>query len=230
MSGDYLKPYADAVADAGPRFEALLWRNRESQQQRFIALAEMLDLPGRSIADMGCGRADLAVFCHERGIMTARYIGIEGVPELAQASADVIAVAGLAHACVRTGDFVADATMFDRLVREDEIDTIFFGGSLNTMPQREGERVLDRAWDALLSRIGGLAQPAGAMSRVLVFNFLSDRFKGRRRRVRHDAAHPAHRYDTARMVAWALDHTPLVRFRHDYLDGHDATVVMAVEG
>ena len=37
---------------------------------------------------------------------------------------------------------------------------------------------------------------------------------------------PAHRFDTAGMVSWALERTPGVWFRHDYLGGHDATIAM----
>ena len=65
-----------------------------------------------------------------------------------------------------------------------------------------------------------------AATQGVVFNFLSNRpneeWEGK-------ALGPAHRFDTIRWLDWALHLTPRVRFAQDYLDGHDATIVMRRE-
>ena len=89
-----------------------------------------------------------------------------------------------------------------------------FSGSLNTLSMDRAQGVLDRFWAALEKSGRG----------TLVFNFLS---------LRHDkeqspANPPAVRFDPVMMLAWALDRTPIVQMRHEYLGGHDATIVMDV--
>ena len=82
MSGDYLRPYEEAVESGGTGFESLLWRNKEFQLKRFQVLCEVAaaglakpDIPaslgklaGRVIADMGCGRADLCQWLGDHGV------------------------------------------------------------------------------------------------------------------------------------------------------------------
>jgi len=41
-----------------------------------------------------------------------------------------------------------------------------------------------------------------------------------------DPTDPARRLDPLRLVDWALDRTPLVRFRQDHLAGHDGLIAM----
>jgi len=198
MSGDasdskYLDPYRDAVRDGGPRFESLLWKNPDAQRLRFDVMIEVCDLHGRAIADLGAGLGDLALRMHERGVEYGRYIGVEGVPELADEGEKKLA--GVPECAWRTGDFVADAGLFKRLVKDDGAEVLAFSGSLNTLAQPDAERVLDRAWDAV----------AGVKGGQLVFNFLSDRSRRTR-----EATGPASRFDTVRLAGWALDRTPLV--------------------
>lgn len=207
----YLDPYRDAVAKVGPRFEALLWHNAEAQHRRFDVLAKMKNLTGRVIVDLGCGRADFASFLHGHGVAYGAYLGVEGVKELADAARDRLAAEGVPECDVLVGDFVADTGLYRTLVRERRADTLVFSGSLNTLPLEQAERTLDAAYDAL--------EPGG----LLVFNFLSDRAGAERR---SQATGPATRFDTVRLVGWALDRSPLVRFRQDYLKGHDATIAM----
>ncbi|MEM9372970.1 MAG: hypothetical protein AAGA55_04940, partial [Planctomycetota bacterium] len=87
-----------------------------------------------------------------------------------------------------------------------------FSGSLNTLSMDDAQAVLDRFWAAL----------ASVDDAALVFNFLSDRHD----RGRTPASPPAVRFDPVPMLAWALERTPLVTMRHDYLAGHDATICM----
>jgi SAM-dependent methyltransferase len=216
MEGDrpYLDPYLKAAEDFGPGFEALLWQSPKAQRLRFRAIAQMAPVEGRVLADIGCGNADLLTDLHRRGRAPAGYLGVDAVPAtLAHARAQV-RDAGIGHARFFGDDFVRDEGLAERLVAREGADTVVFCGSLNTLPQPEAVAILARFWGALR------AKPDGA----LVFNFLSDRHD----RARTPAAPPAVRFDAVDMVHWALDQTPLVTFRHDYLGGHDATVCMRV--
>ncbi len=210
----YLRPYQEAVDAHGPRFEALLWNRPETQLVRFAALVSMLDLVGATLADMGCGRADLAVYLRDQGVGYAGYVGVEGVQELCEASEKRAASEGLERCVFRRLDFVADAEAFPALVREDAVQAFVFSGSLNTLEQPGAMAVLQRAWDALGSTPGG----------VLAFNFLSDRHGDPSRTDENTG--PAIRFDTLAMLDWAMTQTPLVRFRQDYLGGHDAAITM----
>lgn len=211
----YLDPYRAAVEHSGASFEALLWRSRDFQRRRFEAIAQMVDPAGRVIADLGCGRADLLAWMHERGFRYAGYVGVEGIPELIRFSRARAADDKLPHAEFIETDFAADPDIFRRLVRAHGADTLVFSGSLNTFDEAPARAVLDRAWSAL----------AGTKSGALVFNFLS---------TRHPPGaspdpYPARRFDPARMLDWALARTRYARLRHDYLDGHDATIAMRTE-
>src|SRR5215212_725418 len=97
----YLQPYARAVKRHGPDFRALLWASRRTQEQRFEALAKLADPTGLTVLDLGCGRADLLDFFIARGTPPRKYIGIEGVRELASAAEDK----QTPHAKIICGDF-----------------------------------------------------------------------------------------------------------------------------
>lgn len=146
----YLQPYARAVKRHGANFSALLWASKRTQEQRFDALVKLADPTGLSILDLGCGRGDFLDFLVSRGMKPKRYVGIEGVEELAKA---------------------AEAKPFDnaRIVRADFVrepkrinvnaDIIFCSGALNTIQKDEFYLVLNNAF--------------AAATRALVFNFLS---------------------------------------------------------
>lgn len=206
---DYLDPYRQAVAEGGAGFDALLWKSREYQKIRFAAIADSVDLTGRVVADMGCGRADLAVWCVEQQIEFGGYIGVEAVPELAEAARQEIGARALEACDIVEGDFAADADLASSLVRSRGVDTFIFSGSLNTFDE-------DAALDVL--RLVYAALPAGG---VLAFNFLSDQ----RRRPRTPTG-PAKRFRTVRLTAWALRKCESVLLRQDYLRDHDALIVM----
>jgi len=210
----YLRPYQEAVDAHGPRFEALLWNRPETQLTRFDALVSMLDLDAKTIADMGCGRADLAVFLKDRGIGYGRYIGVEGVAELCDASRKRAEDEGLERCEFQELDFVAGEGVFDRLAKQSGAQVLAFSGSLNTLAQADAQRVLDHAWASIASTPGG----------ALAFNFLSDRHGDPSRR--DEDTGPARRFDTMALLDWAMRKTPLVRFRQDYLGGHDAAIAM----
>ena len=209
----YLAPYAEVVDRAGACFEALLWRSRETQGARFEVIAECADLTGRVVADMGCGRADLAAWLAARGIQYGRYLGVDGVPEMVRFARDRAAREGLAECGFIAADFAADLRVFDRLATDHHADCMIFSGSLNTLDPALAARVLGAAWTAVARR-GGL----------LIFNFLSDRDGGPP--ASEIDKGPARRFDTLRMVRWALERTSNIVLRHDYLDGQDATIAM----
>lgn len=218
---DYLDPYRRVLMRSGAAFESLLWRSRESQQSRFRVLAECVDFGGRTIADLGCGHADLAIWLRTVGIAYTKYIGVDALEAMLACSRSRTAQAGITNAEFVLADFSASEGIFERLAAAGA-ETFVFSGSLNTHAQRDALRVLSRAWRTV-RRL-----PSG----ILVFNFLSDGARpGREGRAR-DAQDegPAYQFNTRRMLAWALRRTRLVAFRQDYLQGQDATIVMRTRG
>ena len=197
----YLQPYRRAVEHFGATFDATLWKNRAYQTVRFDVLRQMVDLEGLTLLDAGCGLGDLCAFLHERNVRLRQYIGVDGVPAIVAGATQ----RRLPRAEFHYRDFVSDA---DALTIGHP-DVIYFSGSLNTVPEAAARRVVERAWSAA--------------RRGVVFNFLSDRASPES--MARDTG-PARRFDTLEWLEWALRATTLVRFRQDYLGGHDATIAM----
>lgn len=195
----YLAPYARAAREHGGSFESTLWASRAYQRIRFEVMAQLVDFHGAVVLDAGAGRGDLAAHLQERGVRWRRYIALEAVEPMARA----IEALQLPDVEVQRVDFVRDKGAFARLAPE----IIVFSGSLNTLSQSRALRVLERAY--------------AAASRAVVFNFLSDRGPAGR-----SAAAPAQRFDTLKVLRWALGLTPCLAFRHEYLGGHDATIAL----
>ncbi|MFN4244191.1 MAG: hypothetical protein ACK4PI_13250 [Tepidisphaerales bacterium] len=145
---DYLAPYIAAAKVHGGAFPTLLWASPATQQVRFEALLRLARFHGVKVLDVGCGRADLLDFLRSRGIEPAEYIGIEAVPELADAAART-------GARVLRVDFVAEPR---RLYMGCEL--LVISGSLNTAKDIAFYDTLRRAYDACGSAV--------------VFNFLCD--------------------------------------------------------
>lgn len=206
---DYLKPYARAVEQHGPTFEATLWLNRQKQTDRFRVMTEVIDLTGRVIVDAGCGLGDFAAYMQQHSIQYGRYIGVEAMPEMVgQARAR-----NLPEARFELADFAADEQCFARLAKRDQYDIAVFSGSLNTFDEDHARAVVKRAFDAASGGRGGGG---------VIFNFLS---------ARHWKRHapdpfPARRFDPVKLIDWALSLTPRVLMRQDYMGGHDATIAM----
>ncbi|MEQ8843339.1 MAG: hypothetical protein RIB58_00680 [Phycisphaerales bacterium] len=202
----YLEPYREAVRLHGASFEALLWRNESYQKTRFEVLAQVARPKGRNVADLGAGQGDLLDYLRETDQAPQKYIGVEGISELAESGErrhpeSVWVVA----------DFVRDSSLFERLVDEHGASQLLFSGSLNTLDERTALAVLDRAWDAIRVRKGG----------VLAFNFLSS--AGRNRR---ESTGPANRFRSGQVFRWAQRASGHMLFRQDYLGPHDATVAL----
>lgn len=231
----YLRPYAEATADLGAGFDALLWRNRDFQIRRFDLLAELAPPEGRVVADLGAGLADLGARLADLGRHPAGYVAVEGIDDLA-AQAQAACEALPFPAAALRADFAADRGLFQTLVERRGCRVLVFSGSLNTFAEPRALRVLDRAWRALSAAPGAgrfegapgartAASGASPPPPVLAFNFLSAAPSGRSTR---EVAGPAKRFETARVVRWALERTPLIRVATDHLAGHDATVAMYV--
>jgi hypothetical protein len=145
----YLEPYALAAARHGADFRSLLWASPKTQRARFDALLRLVELNGRSMADVGCGRADLLDHLLSKSIRPAHYVGLEAVPTLADAAEakrhpDMLIV---------RADFVREpGRMFVAA------DVVYFSGSLNTLDAASFYRTIRLAYEAA--------------AETLVFNFL----------------------------------------------------------
>jgi SAM-dependent methyltransferase len=194
----YLLPYLKAAERHGPGFSSLLWASPQTQAARFDAIRRLGDLDGKSILDVGCGRADLLDFLISRGVCPADYTGIEAVEALAAAAED---------ACVRWAGVAA------RVVRADFIreplrlfagaDVVVFSGSLNTIDDGPFYTTIRRAFEATAER--------------LVFNFLSSTYLAGAEYLRWRRPEDA--------LKFASTLTADVRALEDYLPG-DFTIAM----
>ncbi len=200
-SPDYLSPYLDAIETYGSNFHVTLWAHRESQQRRFAAMADAVDMADLRVLDIGCSRGDFAAYLGEHDITYRHYVGIDPLDA-------VIAYAqgrGLREATFVTGDVLTDAA----IVQAAKPDVVAVSGTLNTMDFDTAIALLEPAWNAATT--------------ALAFNFLSDR-------PGPDAVlaqHPAKRLPTMGLLDWALTRTWNVVLRQDYFkDGHDAMIVM----
>lgn len=223
----WLEPYRHAAARGGASFGTLLWRSEEFQRARFRVFEQMIDLTGRVVIDCGCGRADFLAYLVERDIAYRAYVGIDALPVMVEHCENRIKKQNLLRARAVLGDFASGEAAFERYIRELGAGThavggggevFVFSGSLNTCEQGFALGVLERAWRAIAPAPG--AERPGA---ALVFNFLSASCG---RKWKGVSTGPAHRFDPHAMLAFAMERTARVQFRQDYLDGHDATIVM----
>jgi SAM-dependent methyltransferase len=200
----YLEPYRQAVRRFGPGFDATLWSSREGQHLRFDVMIDLAGLGGRVVLDAGCGSGDFAQHLITRQVNFARYVGVDAVAEMVECARR--------RALPRCEFLVADLLENDEPLREVKPDIVCISGTLNTMDETVARKLVETAFDAA--------------SQGVVFNFLSNRpdhaWGGR------DLG-PARRFDTVRWLDWTLHMTPRVSFTQDYLDGHDATIMMRHE-
>jgi len=197
----YLDPYRQAAAAHGAGFHATLWQSREAQLRRFDVLIDMAAFENAVIVDAGCGPGDFVERLIERGVGYRRFIGIDGIPEQVERARQ----RRFERAEFIVGDFVGDPSV----LADHHADYICFSGSLNTMDDATVRRLLSEAFEA--------------SNRGVLYNFLSDRALPRHLNA---DLHPARRFDTLAMIDWSLRQSPRVRFRQDYLDGHDATILI----
>ena len=198
---DSLAPYREALAEHGPGFRATLWTSESAQQKRFEVMADMIEFAGAVILDAGCGTGDFACSLLDRGVKFQHFIGIDGLADQVEQARE----RQLDRSEFHTGDFVHD----DHLLSNHGADLICFSGSLNNIDDQTVKTILRRAFNAA--------------ARGIVFNFLSNRAHADT--LANDTI-PARRFDTLDMIDVALTLSHRVRFRQDYLDGHDATIAI----
>jgi SAM-dependent methyltransferase len=120
----YLQPYLTAARRHGENFASLLWASPETQAARFDAISRLCHIDGKSILDVGCGRADLLDFLLAHNIAPDHYTGLEAVEALANAAERKKSK----NCLIVRADFVAEPA---RLLTA--ADVIVFSGSLNTL-------------------------------------------------------------------------------------------------
>jgi SAM-dependent methyltransferase len=192
----YLLPYLRAAGKHGASFPALLWASPQTQAARFGAIERLGDLHGKSVLDVGCGRADLLAFLLDSGVRPADYLGIEAVEDLAAAAEATCR--RLPDAGVVRADFVREPL---RLFVG--ADVVVFSGSLNTLEDGDFYGTIRRAFDAAAER--------------LVFNFLGNSYLAGAEYLRW------HRPDD--VIAFVSQLSPDVSTLDDYLHG-DFTVAV----
>jgi len=148
----YLRPYADAAHRHGPGFRALLWASRKTQELRFDAMLRLANPCGLCVLDLGCGCGDLADFLVSREAAPARYVGLEGVSDLADVARRKHPA--VAECSIIRADFVAEPWR----VRQADADIVYCSGALNTIER-------DAFHEAIRNALA-------AARTALVFNFL----------------------------------------------------------
>lgn len=203
----HLDPYRKAVKYLGPDapgYQTALWGSRESQVLRFDVMIDLAGFEACAVLDIGCGAGDFAQHLIQRNVEFARYIGIDAVPEVIQRARERCPIAP--PVC----EFhVLNAVASLESLAGFKPDYTVISGTLNTMDQDMAKRLVSAAFEA--------------SNHGIVFNFLSDRPD--ERWLDRDIG-PARRFDTTAWLEWAMSITPRVSFTQDYMDGHDATIMM----
>jgi len=60
----------------GKDARSLGW-SKNSQELRFETLKQMVEIPGKSLLDIGCGFADLFIYLKNANLLPSKYVGIE---------------------------------------------------------------------------------------------------------------------------------------------------------
>ena len=201
MTDAYLQPYRDAQAAHGVGFDVTLWARPATQRRRCEVFTQMLELRGKRLLDAGCSRGDLAAYLLEHGVEYGQYLGVDGLASVVEHARQ----RGLPRSRFEVGDLVRQP----ELLALDAPDVVAVSGTLNTMDLDTALTLLENAW------LG--------CRQALIFNFLSDR-EGPQAPPQE---YPARRLPTMKLLDWALDQTPSVQLRQDYLPhGHDATILL----
>ena len=168
------------------------------------ACGSLMGLDRCNVLDVGCGTGDFAQRLLDRNVAFARYVGVDAVGEMIEAAN----ARGMPRCEFTVGDVLSD----ESILAAAKPDFVSISGTLNTMKEETARDLVRRCFEATKHGVA--------------FNFLSNRPDEQ-----WDAKDlgPAHRFDTIRWLDWSLHLTPRVRFAQDYLDGHDATIVMRRE-
>ncbi|CAN5869424.1 class I SAM-dependent methyltransferase [soil metagenome] len=197
-TGEIAAFYDQLVRRFGRDPRALDWRSRASQLKRFEILAEVGELAGCRVLDVGCGLGDLHDFLAAKQISTD-YAGWDIAPAMVEA-----AKRRLPHAEIRLMDIAATH------IEPSRFDFVIASGlfSLRTMqPYAYVAETVRRMLE--LCR------------RAVAFNSLSARWASTNATV-EDGRFVA---DPARTLDICLELTPNVVLRHDYMP-HDFTIYL----
>ncbi len=198
----YLQPYRVALKRFGPGFKATLWNSPETQALRFDVMIDLAGLDGASVLDVGCGRGDFAAHLIDREVPFSAFVGVDALPEMVEAASG--------RALPRCRFLHADAVADPAVLTTGAPDFVCFSGTLNTMSDETARQLVCRAYEAAAQGV--------------VFNFLSTR--AHRRFADRDTT-PARRFDPLKWLDFALGLSSRVAFTQAYLDGHDATILIA---
>jgi SAM-dependent methyltransferase len=195
----YLLPYLRAADKHGADFPSLLWASPQTQAARFDAIERLGRLHGKSVLDVGCGRADLLDFLLDRGVRPADYVGIEAVEDLARAAE---ARRRATHVRILRADFVREPLRLFVAA-----DVVVFSGSLNTIEDDAFYTTVRRAFEAC--------------AETLVFNFLCNPYLAGADYLRWRRPND--------VTAFASRLSPDVRTLDDYLHGDFTVAVRKTE-
>lgn len=122
---------------------ALGWKSPRSQLARFEVLAEIGDLNGRSVLDVGCGHGDLRAFLGER-FPQLEYLGLDHFEPFLEVAAE--RYGALPHTGFLLGDFTTAPL--------PEVDYVLASGALGYRSEEPGFalRMIDKLYAAC--RIG----------------------------------------------------------------------------
>lgn len=120
-----IERYARRLNELGPTVQALGWRDEAQQALRFAVLAEVGDLDGKSVLDVGCGFGDFYGYLKEAGV-TAHYTGIDISPEVLaearerHADAHFEQIDLLADTFDERFDYVLESGVFNHRISDNE--------------------------------------------------------------------------------------------------------------
>lgn len=80
MSDQIRREYQTLFAAHGNSHKTVQWSSRETQYERFRALAEPVG-NSQSVADVGCGLGDLLIYLRHERSFEGSYLGLDFVPE-----------------------------------------------------------------------------------------------------------------------------------------------------
>jgi hypothetical protein len=180
--------YDREVENHGFGHKGLGFRRRAAQRARFEVLAQVMELDGHRLLDVGAGLGDFYFFLRERGI-AVDYTGLELCDHLAAEARRRLADEPRCR--VITGDVMHYAA-------PDRYDVVVASGIFGLETGSTRERI-----PQTLSRLFALCRHAVAV------NFLSTRAKCHAER--------SHYVRPEEQLGRALALTPSVSLRHDYL-------------
>jgi ubiquinone/menaquinone biosynthesis C-methylase UbiE/GNAT superfamily N-acetyltransferase len=91
-----------------------LWPNKRGQLLRFGALADIDDLNGKSILDVGCGLGEFYYFCEEKNVNFENYVGVDIHPKVVEQANEKFPELNIVWMDILENDF--EANSFDYII------------------------------------------------------------------------------------------------------------------